>query len=128
MIFLMILIEELVFQENIMKFYRGINFDKLMRHSKEGKDGFIFCFIDNWKREVNQYDRSKKINSILEDDEYSKFEWNSIDNNFICIYQTEGIGYDVVYNTIKNKILNNQLPDKPWIPINGIDKGAWKIK
>ena len=122
------LIEELFFQENLVKFYSGINFDVLIDHPKDGSSGFIFCFIESWKRELDVYNRTNKLNSILNNNEYNKFEWESINNNFICIYQTEGIGYEVVYKTVKDKLLNNQLPDNPWIPIRGISSGAWKIK
>jgi hypothetical protein len=124
----MTLIEEIPFQDNLIRFYSGIDFDRLIKHPKDGSDGFIFCFIKNWKNEVNSHNRNSKLKSIIEDINYEKFQWESINNDFISIYQTEGIGYDVVYRTIKNKIINQQFPDQPWIPINSISTGAWKIK
>ncbi len=124
----MILIEEVSFQDNLIKFYNGVDFDILIKHSKDGSDGHIYCFIENWKVEVSSYNRDNKLKSIIHGNDYEKFQWDSINNDFISIYQTDGIGYDVVYKAVRNKINNNQLPDKPWIPINGISTGAWKIK
>ncbi len=124
----MILIEEISFQDTLIRFYSGIDFDKLIEHRKDGSDGFIYCFIENWKTEVNRYDRNNKLRSVIEGVSYQKFQWESINNDFISIYQTEGIGYEVVYNTVRKKITDNQLPDSPWIPINSLSTGAWKIK
>lgn len=124
----MTLIENLKFGDNKIIFYYGVDFDRLIRHSKDGSEGFIFCFIDSWKREIEKYNRDKKINSIVENLEFENFNWESINNNYISIYQTEGIGYEVVYETIRKKVLSHQLPDQPWIPVNGISSGAWKIK
>lgn len=125
----MTLIDEVYFNENsIVKFYEGVDFDVLIDHPKDGRSGFIFCFIENWKKEVKSFNRQNKINSLVENKQFTKFSWESINNNFISIYQTEGIGFEVVYETIRKKVLKNQLPDQPWIPINGISTGAWKIK
>lgn len=124
----MTLIEEVTFSNTKARFYKGIDFDVLTRHSKDGSNGFIFCFIDSWKQEVNSYNRNNKIKSVLNSTKFDEFDWQSINNNFISIYQTEGIGHEVVYETIKKKVLNQQLPDQPWLSINGISTGAWKIK
>lgn len=129
MMSLMILIEELKLSENTKAcFYKGVDFDILINHSKDGSKGFIFCFIDSWQREVDSYNRNNKIKSLLNSTSFNEFDWKSIDNNFISIYQTEGVGYEVVYETVKKKIINQQLPDQPWIPINGTSTGTWKIK
>ena len=124
----MTLIEKIEFQNNTIRFFSGIDFEVLINHPKDGSDGFIFCLIENWKTEVISYNRNNKIKSIVGNKDYDDFNWESINNNFISIYQTEGIGFEVVYETVKNKLLKNQFPDMPWIPIKGITTGAWKIK
>lgn len=124
----MILIEELSIDGQYIKFYRGMDFDRLINHSKDGRDGFIFCFIKNYKEEIVSYERQKKINTVIEGLEFQKFDWKMLENDFISIYQTEGIDEQVVYNTVKDKVLKNQFPDMPWIPISGVTKGAWKLQ
>jgi hypothetical protein len=123
----MILIDEMKINNNIVKFYDGVDFNILIKHSKDGSGGFIFCFIDNWVKEVKSYNRQRKLNSIVDNIKYINFEWEMIDNNYINIYQTEGLGIDIVYETIRGKLEKNQLPDQPWTPIAGISRGAWKI-
>lgn len=124
----MILIEEIEVDKNIVRFYKGVNFDKIIKHAKDGSDGFIFCFIDNWKSEVKSYNRVKKIESLIRNEIFSPFRWDSIENNYVSIYQTEGTNGETVYESIKEKVLNNRFPNMPWFPISGLSTGAWKIK
>ena len=126
----MILIDEMKINNNIVKFYDGVDFDILIKHSKDGSGGFIFCFIDNWVKEVKSYNRQRKLNSIFDNIKYINFEWEMIDNNYINIYQVEGAGIEPVLDAVKNKILKHQFPNQPWISTPGITgnpSGAWKI-
>lgn len=123
----MTLIEVINIENQEVKFYKGVDFDTLINHPKDGKDGFIFCFIGNYNREIKKHERQSKIDSLVDGSNYRKFDWKLIENDFISIYQTDGVEEEVVYNTIKNKVLKNQFPNIPWIPISGISKGAWKI-
>ena len=56
----MILIDEIGVNNSSFKFYNGVDFDILIKHSKDGSDGFIFCFIDNWIKELKSYNRQRK--------------------------------------------------------------------
>jgi hypothetical protein len=123
----MILIDSMNYENTVVRFYNGIDFNKLIEHSKDGSDGFIFCFINSWIKEVTSYNRELKISSIVNDDIFNEFDWESIDNNYISIYQTDGVGIDVVYETVRNKLNKNQFPDMPWIPISSGMTGAWNI-
>jgi hypothetical protein len=123
----MILIDSMEYEGTIVKFYNGVDFDKLIKHPKDGKEGFIFCFIENWVKEVKSYNRELKLESIVNNSEFNEFKWDLLENNYISVYQTSGIGIDVVYETIRCKLEKSQFPDQPWVPISGISNGAWKI-
>ena len=132
----MTLIEQILYKGNNLRFYRNIDFDILMNHAKDGSDGFIFCFINNWVKEVQSYNRNNKLKSVIDSTEYSDFEWDNINNEYICIYQADGIGIEVLYETIRKKVIQeNYLPKSPYLHLtefneNGIVNkgGAWKIQ
>ena len=48
----MILIDEIIVDNVNIKFYEGMDFDLLLNHSRDGSDGFVFCFIESWVNEV----------------------------------------------------------------------------
>lgn len=123
----MTLIDEIILNGVAVKFYEGIDFDTLLRHPKNGSNGFIFCFIKNWKSEVTSYNRQNKVSSVIDDEDYEEFKWDKIENNYISIYQTEGMGVYEVYETIRKKVERNQFENQPWIPVGGILTGAWNI-
>jgi hypothetical protein len=122
----MILIDEIIVDNMNIKFYEGMDFDLLLNHAKDGSNGFIFCFINNWVTEVKSYNRQRKLSSVVDNIKYEEFEWEKIDNNFISIYQTEGMGISEVYQTIRKKVERKQFDSKPWI--GGMSTGAWKIQ
>lgn len=122
----MILIDEIIVDNVNIKFYEGMDFDLLLNHAKDGSNGFIFCFINNWLTEVKSYNRQRKLSSVVDGLEYEEFEWEKIDNNFISIYQTEGMGIPDVYQTIRKKVERKQFNSKPWV--GGKSTGAWKIQ
>ncbi len=123
----MTLIETMNIDNNQINFYDGVDFDILINHPKDGSKGFLICFLESWINEVKIYNRNNKIKSVFNKEEYSDFEWERINNNFISIYQADGIGVFEIYKVIRNKFINKQLPESPWIPVSGID-GAWKIE
>jgi len=122
----MILIDEITVDNVNVKFYEGMDFDLLLNHAKDGSNGFIFCFINNWVTEVKSYNRQRKLSSVVDDIEYEEFELEKIDNNFITVYQTEGMGIPDVYQTIRKKVERKQFDSRPWI--GGMSAGAWKIQ
>lgn len=132
----MTLIEEIQYKGTNVRFYRNIDFDILLNHDKEGSDGFIYCFIDNWVKEIQSYNRNNKLKSVIENTDYADFDWDDINNNYICIYQADGIGIDLLYETIRNKVIkDNHLPKSPYLQLteyndNGIvsSGGAWKVE
>jgi hypothetical protein len=123
----MTLIEEIFIDDMSVKFYEGIDFDIVMKHPKDGGSGFIFCFIDNWVSEVKKWERNSKIDSVVSDKYFEKFQSQNIENNYVAIYQLDGVEIDVLFKVIKDKVINKNFPEHPWIPISGIDKGAWNI-
>lgn len=127
MIFLMNLIEEIYLDDRKIQFFDGIDFNIVMNHPKDGSKGFIFCFIDNWVFEVKKFERENKINSVIENKKFEKFKSKSIENNWVSIYQSEGTDKETLFRLIKEKVINKNFPEHPWLPIGGIEKGAWKI-
>lgn len=123
----MTLIDEIVVMDIPVKFYEGINFDDVIKHPKDGSDGFIIFFINKWAEEVHLYNRDKKIDSIINNSKFREFESEDIENSYVSIYQVDGVGIEEMYKTIRGKIENKNFPNQPWEPINGYDKGAWKI-
>jgi hypothetical protein len=120
------LIEQIIVDDKIVAFYDGIDFSVLTNHPKDGSNGFIFCFVENFVNELQSHKRQNKINSVLDTDS-AEFETKDIENNYIAIYQLEGTEPGLLYEIIKNKVINKNFPEHPWIPISGINKGAWKI-
>lgn len=123
----MILIDEIIVDNVNIKFYEGMDFDLLLNHAKDGSNGFIFCFINNWVSEVKSYNRQRKLLSVVDDLEFEEFEWEKIDNNYISVYQTEGMGISSVYEVIRTKVERKQFEQKPWTSIGGVHTGAWNI-
>jgi hypothetical protein len=134
----MTLIEESVYNETKVKYYEGIDFDILQRHPKDGSSGFIYCFINSWVKEVQSYNRNNKLKSIIKDFNYKDFNWETINNDYICIYQTDGISIELLFRTIKEKLQReNYLPKSAYLNITELNSeknniinsgGAWKIK
>lgn len=123
----MTLIETIFVDEKEVSFYNGINFDVIINHPKDGSNGFIFCFIDNWSKSVKSWERESKIDSVLTNELVKKFNSQDIENNYVAIYQLDGIETNILFEIIKEKVINKNFPEHPWIPISGLNKGAWKI-
>lgn len=123
----MTLIEEILLDQTKVKFFNGIDFNVIMKHSKDGSDGFIFCFIENWVTEVKKWERESKINSVINNEQFEKFKSEELDNGYIAIYQMEGTEPGILFEVIKEKVINKNFPEHPWISISGLNKGAWKI-
>jgi len=120
----MTLIETILVDDVKASFYDGIDFNIIMSHPKDGSSGFIFCFIENWVKEIKSWERGNKIDSVLTNNKSKhKFDIEDISNNYIAIYQLEGTEPGVVFNVIKQKFINKNFPEHPWIPISGINKG-----
>ena len=123
----MTLIEKLYLDGVDFYFYNGIDFDIIINHPKDGSGGFIFCFVENFFKEVKKWERESKIDSILSEKLVQKFNSQDIENNYTAIYQLEGTEPGTLFEVIKDKVLKKNFPEHPWIPIAGIKKGAWKI-
>jgi hypothetical protein len=118
----MTLIEKIIIDDNEFSFYNGIDFNIIMNHPKDGSNGFIFCFIDSWIKEVNSWERDSKIDSVLTNELFKKFNNQDIENNYVAIYQLVGMELNTLFQIIKEKVINKNFPEHPWIPIFRIDK------
>lgn len=131
----MTLIEKVEYKGTDVRFYNGVDFDFLINHPKDGANGFIYCFMDSWVKEVKSYNRENKLKSLIDNKEYCEFDWDSINNNYIAIYQADGIDIDILYKSIRDKVLKDHLPTSPYLSVAvcndmGIlnSGGAWKIE
>lgn len=127
MTFLVNLISKQTINQIEISYYEGIDFNLINSHPKDGSKGMIIFFIHNWHKEVKKWQRENKINQII-NNKTNNINIDNINNNYIAIYQAENIGIKILYETIKSKIEKGNFPNQPWIPISGIDRGAWKIK
>ena len=48
----MTLIDEMTSDDMNVKFYKRIDIDILLNHPKYGSNGLIYCFIENWIKEI----------------------------------------------------------------------------
>jgi len=117
----MILISEDILDGVNVKYYDGIDLKLAQNHPKDGSNGFIFCFVDNWVNEVKKYNRESKIDNILSDEEVIDFDMDNLNNSYICIYQTDG-NLEQVYNAIKGNI--HKKIGKPWLVMDCIKSYA----
>ena len=121
------LIESIIVDGSEFSFYNGIDFDIVMSHPDDGSKGFIFCFIENWVDEVKIWERQSKLDSVLNNKLIEEFNSKKIENNYLAIYQLQGTEPGVLFEIIKEKVIKKNFPEHPWIPISGMEKGAWRI-
>lgn len=88
----MTFLNEIELPNYVVKFWKGIDHDKISRHSKDGKDGFMIIFIDDVEIERKKFQRDRKISEIFgeNDIDFEKII-DSIDNNYISLYQSKGL-------------------------------------
>lgn len=123
----MTLIEKIFIDDIEFSFFEGADFDVIMNHPKDGSKGFLFCFIENWTKEIKSWKRESQINSLLFGNSSKKFNTQELENDFVSIYQLQGTDIDTLFNVIKEKVINRNFLDHHWITVSGIEKGAWKI-
>lgn len=102
--------DEFLVNGSLVRFYQGIDLDFVKNYDKQE---LIVIFIDDWKTESLRIKREGIIESLLEDKEYVDLE--SIENDYIAIYQTSGY-LDIVSDSIKKRLLNSQSVNHnmPW--------------
>jgi hypothetical protein len=86
------------------QFFDGIDFDMIDKHPKNGSSGFLYFFINSWVEEVKRFERESTINSVLDGKKIKKINTKQMENDYICIYQTSGIGLDVLYKHVMRNI------------------------
>lgn len=122
----MTLIDEITNDDFKYCFYSGIDFEKAFNHPKDGSEGFMICFVENFLDEKRAYDRELKINSIIYNDSLSDTLEN-IDNNYMMIYQT-GEYQQQVYESVKKKLIRPKSNPIVWgcrRPIGEINRGLF---
>ena len=105
------LIEETVIQNTKIKFYEGFDLSVILNHPKDGSDGMIYCFFNNWGNEIKINQRNKKIEFLLEGKSIENLNMEDINNNYVILYQIGGLNIEI-YRTIKQRL-------ELWTPVAG---------
>jgi hypothetical protein len=93
----MIFLSEIKIENIVVKFWSGIDHDKITKHSKDGKDGFMIIFIDDVELERKRFQRNRKISKILGKEDLNFEEIiDNIDNKYISLYQSKGLENDLM--------------------------------
>ena len=116
----MILISEELIQNTNVQYYKGIDSNVAQEHPKDGSGGFLFFFVDKWVDEVKKYTRESKIDNIIDSKPIKDFDMEQLNNDYICIYQTDG-NFEVIYESIKNNM--NNIIHRPWSAIGNTEIG-----
>jgi hypothetical protein len=97
----MTLLDEVNLGKKSIKFWHGIDIEKILAHSNKGDDGLMIVIIES----INQEIRNSKIESIINNKVYTVENLlSTLDNNYICIYQTSGsIEPKVMVDILKQK-------------------------
>lgn len=103
-----------------LRYYKGIDFNVIKNHPKDGSGGMIIVFVKNWRNEISKWKRNNNISRVL-DEEVLEYDLDNIDidNSYISIYQTGDVKVKSVYETIKNN-LENKNKWLPTFPVKGL--------
>lgn len=103
----MTLIEEIMISGDNFKFYDGLDIDFILKHPKDGSNGFILCFVNNFENILKAYNRNSKISTLIEGTEFLKLKQKHIRSQFVIIYQS----YKTIelYNIIRNKVIIDRM-------------------
>jgi hypothetical protein len=101
-----------------VKFWSGFDIDKMLSHSKCGKDGFMVVFVDDIELERKKFERDQKISSIFGINVVDFEEIiETIDNSYILLYQSKGLEKELM------EILIRKFTEaQEYQPIQGIVK------
>lgn len=124
----MILIEKIIIGDKDVRIYDGIDFETIRAHSQSGTDGFMICFVQNFKNETQSFERENKIQDLLSDSLRENFRPVDLDNNFLIIYQIPVGDQSLLLEIIKEKILHQNFFDRSWLPLSTTEGGAWRIR
>jgi len=91
-------------------FYNGIDIGKIINHPRDGSGGLIVCYIDGYVSKMKSIKRESKIDSILNDSKYETFDLSDMENDWVIIYDTSGIGTRSLHLLIKEKIVEDMSP------------------
>jgi hypothetical protein len=100
MTFLMTLISKHKTDKGYIIFYDGIDFDFVRNFPSDGSNGICIFLINSWILEVKKWQRTQKLNKILEDKDLNLDP--RIENNYVAIYQTNG-ELEKIYNILLEK-------------------------
>lgn len=98
------MIEQKIVRGKQFRFYDGIDFDLVLEHPEDGSEGYMIVFVESFIEEMKLYNRDRKLKSVLNSSESSLFNTKMLVNDFVSIYQTDGIGLDAMVQIVKDKL------------------------
>jgi len=109
---------KLIDQSNHIKYYEGLDVNRMKNHPNDGSKGLMIIFFDSMEKEQKKYERSRKISNILWSENYTNFNnlIDSLKNSYLVIYETKGYT-DVTYRGVKSKM---ETQGSTWSAISGI--------
>jgi hypothetical protein len=100
----MIKIKEKIISNYKFLFYDEIDFDIILKHPKDGSDGFIVCFVNNFSKSIIEYNRDIKIKNILGNIIKKSIKYEDIESKYVMIYQCNDIPKNKMLESIVNKL------------------------
>ncbi len=100
----MIKIEEMMISNSRVTFYDEIDFDVVLEHPKNGTEGIIVCLVTNFYKSISEYNRSVRIDNILDSILNQDLRYTDIENKYVMIFQCDDIPKDKMLETIIKKL------------------------
>lgn len=100
----MTLIEKEIINGRLCLYYDGIDFEMIRNHPKDGSNGFVVFLVESFINEIKNHNRHRKINSILQKEEFVPFDTDEMAHDFVGIYQYEGVGLKTMLSVVKKQM------------------------
>lgn len=89
-----------------IRYYSGIDIEKILNHPKDGSQGIIIAFFDSIETEKIKMRRRELINKILDNYDDKTFDMLiENENPYVILYETQGY-QDIIFRSVKQKVEN----------------------
>jgi len=98
---------KLIDDSDNIRYYDGLDLDKVQSHPSDGSEGVMIVFFNSLKDECKKYNRKSRISQIVKNYKFEDFneKIDKIDNSFLILYETRGYT-DIIYQSVRNRIEN----------------------
>lgn len=97
-------LDEIVINNTSIKFWSGFDIQRILKHPKDGTNGFMVVLVDSIESEKVKFQRECKLNEIFNKKSEIDFDKliEKLDNNFLALYQSRGEN-ELLINILKEK-------------------------